>query len=171
MRHWHRVGMELPETGVQITIGDEEALTAAARTRSMRIEERDNVNQIRSHQNHVATFSICTTAQRRPTELCYNHPENHQSDEDAKSKDAFVLPPHLAPHGACTTAKSRRLTRHVVGLVNKQLDALPAAEDLLHVLHHDVLHLSELRLRARKVIRGRRRVVRVHELRDNRAEG
>src|SRR6266702_2756934 len=166
---------------------------AAAPTRSMRIGETRM--PIRSDRNNTrqqdATSSLCSTPQRRPTELGHNHPENHlrertchfrnetsgekarrphQSDEDAESKDAFVLPPHLAPHRACTAAEGRRLTCHAVCLVNKQLNALPTAEDLLHVLHHDVLHLSKLRLRARKVIRRRRRVVRVHELRDNRSK-
>ena len=153
--------------------------------------------KIRSQQRktrggQTQQLSLGSTAQRRPTELCHNHPENHlsrthmsfqerkprgekarrphQSDEDAESKDAFVLPPHLAPHGTRAAAEGRRLTCHVVCLVNKQLDALSAAKDLLHVLHHDVLHLRKLGLRAGKIIRRWRRVVRVHELRDNRAK-
>jgi hypothetical protein len=97
------------------------------------------------------------------------HP--HQSDEDAERENALVLPPHLAPHRARTTTEGRRLARHVIRLVDEQLDALPAAEDLLYVLHHDVLHLGELRLRTGYVIRRGRRVVRVHELRYDRAQG
>jgi hypothetical protein len=88
----------------------------------------------------------------------------HQSDEDAKCQDALVLPPHLASHRARPTTEGRRLARHVICLVDEQLDALPATEDLLHILDHDVLHLCELRLRAGNVIGRRGRVVRVHQL-------
>ena len=97
------------------------------------------------------------------------HP--HQSDEDAESKDALVFPPHLAPYGTCSAAEGRRLARHGVRLVHEELDALPAAEDLLHVLDHDVLHLSELRLCAGDVIGRGRGVVGIHELRDDRTKG
>jgi len=83
-----------------------------------------------------------STAQRGTTELGHNHPEDHQSDEDAESKDALVFPPHLAPYGTCSAAEGRRLARHGIRLVHEQLDALPAAEDLLDVLDHDVLHLG-----------------------------
>ena len=181
--------MELPETGEQYSteIGEGEAPTFAAETWSMQISEKQNKRQsdriaTKTRGGHTQEHSLCSAVQRRPTELCQNHPENHlrelsgtktsgekarrphQSDEDAESKDAFVLPPHLAPHGACTTAESRRLTCHAVCLVNQQFYAFPTAEDLLHVLDHDVLHLSEFGLRAGQVIRRRRRIVRVHEL-------
>jgi hypothetical protein len=70
------------------------------------------------------------------------HP--HQSDEEAETEDALVLPPHLSSHGACPTTEGRCLARHVIRLVDEELDAFPAAEDLLYVLDHDVLYLGEL---------------------------
>ena len=68
----------------------------------------------------------------------------HQSDEDAETENALVFPPHLASHRAGTTTEGRCLARHGVRLVHQQLDALPAAQDLLDVLDHDVLHLGQL---------------------------
>jgi len=56
------------------------------------------------------------------------------------------------------------LIRHVIGLIYEQLNAFTTAEDLLHVLNHDVLHLGELVLGIGKLISGRVGVVRVHEL-------
>jgi len=106
--------------------------------------------------------SLCSATKRSATELGHNHPNYHQSDEDAESKDALVLPPHLASHRARSTAKCRSLTRHVIRLVHQKFNALPATEDLLDVLDHDVLHLSKLRLRAGNVIRRGGCVVRVH---------
>lgn len=73
--------MELPETGVYIALGDKEARTAAARTRSMRNRRKTtNANQIRSQQKTRGCkmqLSLGSTAQRRTTELCHNYPENH----------------------------------------------------------------------------------------------
>lgn len=37
------------------------------------------------------------------------------------------------------------LKPEVVGLVDQQLDLLPPLEHLLDVVHHDVLHLADLR--------------------------
>ena len=136
--------------------------------------------------------SLGSTAQRSTTELRHNHPKNHlsvthmspvrnrivgkarqphQSDEDAECQNALVLPPHLASHRARPTTEGRRLARHVICLVDEQLNALPTAEDLLYVLDHDVLHLGKLRLRAGNVICRGGCVVRVHQLRYDRAKG
>ena len=77
----------------------------------------------------------------------------------------------LPPHRPRPAAERRRLPRHHVRLVDQQLDALAAREDLLDVLHHDVLDLVELRLRARELVGGRGGVVGVHEGGDGGGEG
>ena len=59
---------------------------------------------------------------------------------------------------------------HVVGLVDQQLDALAAAQDLLDVLHHDVFDLVELGLGARDLVLRGRGVVGVHERGDDGGE-
>jgi len=104
------------------------------------------------------------------TELRDDDPNENNGNNDAQGQDAGVLPPHLPPDSSRTAPERRCLTRHIIGLIYEQLYALSAAEDLLHVLYHDVLYLGELVLSIGKFIGGWVSVVRVHELRDNRRE-
>ena len=76
--------MELPETGEQYSteIGEGEAPTFAAETWSMQISEKQNKRQsdriaTKTRGGHTQEHSLCSAVQRRPTELCQNHPENH----------------------------------------------------------------------------------------------
>ena len=101
--------------------------------------------------------------QSRPTELGNNDPEEDESDNDAEGDDLAVLPPHLPADGACAAAEGGRLGGHGVGLVDEELDALAAAEDLLDVLDHNVLDVVKLLLRTRDLVRRRGGVVRVHQ--------
>jgi len=100
-------------------------------------------------------------------ELRDDDPNENNGNDDAQGQDTGILPPHLPSDSPRTTPERCCLTRHVIGLIYKQLYALSTAEDLLHVLDHDVLHLGELVLSIGEFVGGWVGVVRVHELRDN----
>jgi len=97
-------------------------------------------------------------------ELRNDDPNKNKGNDDAQGQDTGVLPPHLPPDSSRTTPECRCLTRHVVGLIYEQFYAFATAENLLHVLDHDVLHLGELVLSIGELVCGRVGVVRVHEL-------
>lgn len=97
--------------------------------------------------------------------------KTYQANEHTQRHDLRIAPPHLATDVARPAAECGGLARHDVGLVDEQLDALAAAQDLLHVLDHDVLHLVELRLCARELVGGGCGVVCMHQVGNGGAEG
>ena len=112
-------------------------------------------------KNH--NTSLRTALQASTTELSNNNIQKYQRNQDAQCEYLAILPPHLPSHRPRATSECSGLRRHGIGLVHKQLDALPTAQNLLHILDHNILNLVELRLGARDFVRWRGSVVGVHE--------
>ena len=99
------------------------------------------------------------------------HDHAHNGYEDAECKNALVSPPHLPAYLPGAASECGRLSGHIIRLIDQELDPLAARQDLLDILHHDVLDLRELRLCTLQLIRGWRGVELVHKLRDGWTEG
>jgi len=127
---------------------------------------QESLKQLLAQRNDkdCVSRSRATLVEASTTELCDDDPNENNKDDDAQTKDTGILPPHLSPDSPCTTPERRCLAGHVIGLINEQLNAFATAEDLLHVLNHDVLHLGELVLGIGELISGWGGVVGVHEL-------
>ena len=95
----------------------------------------------------------------------------YYANDDAQRENLRIFPPHAAPDRACASPERSCLARHVVRLVDEQLDALSSGKDLLDILNHDILDLRELRLCSLQLVRGWRGVVLMHELLDRWTEG
>lgn len=135
--------------------------TALVETRTTELREDDPENNLRIHER----------VRRREAWGIKNFKTTHQPDRNTQQHDLLVPPELLAAHRPCSPPERRCLVRHLVRLVDEQLDALATGQDLLDVLHHDVLNLRKLALRALELVDGRGGVVRVHELRDDGPEG
>ena len=97
--------------------------------------------------------------------------QTHQSHHYTQGQNPCVLPPHAAPHSPSASPERRGLACHSIGLIDKQLDTFTSGQNLLHVLHHDILDLSQFGLGARELVGGGRGVVGGHEGGDGGAEG
>ena len=87
----------------------------------------------------------------------------HQAHRHTQQHNLLIPPKLLPPHRPSPPSERRRLMRHIVCLIHQQLDSLAATQNLLHVLHHDVLDLCKLALGTIYLVCGWRGVVCVHE--------
>ena len=97
--------------------------------------------------------------------------QTHQSHHYTQGQNPCVLPPHAAPHSPSASPERRGLACHSIGLIDKQLDTFTSGQNLLHVLHHDILDLSKLSLGTSKLVRRWVGVVLSHKLGDHWSEG
>ena len=133
------------------------------------------MNMLQSRRSGITTSahqrSHSRTLQRRPTKLRNQDIQQHQEDDDGEREHLAILPPHLSPHCPCTTTECGRLCSHGVSLVDEELDAFAAGEDLFDVFDHDVFDVVEFGLGARCLVDGRGGVVGVDEGGDSGGEG
>lgn len=99
---------------------------------------------------------ISTTSSRNADGTTY------QPNQHTQCQNFTISPPHLPPHTAGTPPKRSRLASHDIRLIDKELNSLASAENLLNILHHNVLNLVKFRLCTSQLIAGRGGVVCVH---------
>lgn len=98
------------------------------------------------------------------------HSSTHQPNKNAQPHDLFILPPHLSTHLSGAPTECCGLSRHYICLVNEKLNPLAPAQNLFHVLHHDIFDLVQFSLCPRKFISRRGSIIRMHQVCNDRTE-